>query len=113
MASGVEALRRNEPLDMGFSVFRETEGDQEHYVLADRQTGAKIITVYEPEITGRLLRVVFESTDPKLGAGRAARHIQKYLLTEFLLDRFRGQANEVEYVEANGETGIRLPYEPA
>lgn len=110
IARGIEARRRNEALGMGFNVFRQTDGDQHHYVLADEETGAEILKVQEPQLTGRLLRVVFESNDPKLGSGRAAIHIEKHLLRKFLLDRFGGLADYVDYIEANGETGVRLPY---
>ena len=40
IARGIEALRRNEALGMVFNVFRQTEGVQHHYVLADEETGA-------------------------------------------------------------------------
>lgn len=113
MASGVEALHKQEPLGMGFNVFRQTRGDQEQYVLADEQTGGEVLVVQERELSERLLRVTFESRDPKLGAGRAAVHIEKYLLREFLLDRFRGLASHVDYIESNGATGVRLPYPDA
>lgn len=110
MAAGIEVLRKGESLSLRLKVFRQLEGDEEHYVLADEETGAEILTVQEPVLTNRLLRVTFESRDPKLGAGRAAIHIEKSLLRDFLLNRYRGLADQVDYLEASGATGVRLPY---
>jgi len=110
IAASIEAINRNDELRAGFRVFLNSEGDRTQYVLADEETGAEILTVQEPQLSGRRLRISFESKDPKLGAGRAAAYIETHLLREFLADSFRGLVDDVDYLELNGQTGLRLRY---
>lgn len=109
----IGSLRRladGESVSLGVVVYRVTDGTETNYRLVDEDTSAELLVISEPETIGRTLVIRFESTDPKLGVGRASTLIAKYLLHDFLLDVHRDTVDSVEYFDTKQGASIRLPY---
>jgi len=109
----VESLRKiaaGDRVSLGIVVYRHTEGTETTYRLCDEDTGTELLLVHDPEVSGRILTVRFESSDPKLGVSRASTLIAKHVLHDFLVDRYQGNVDIVEYADAARGDIMRLQY---
>ena len=110
IAETLQTIREGKPVSLGVNVYREDEGSSHRYVLEDAETRLPILWVEEPELQGSSLVVTFETNDPKVTASRGSTLIAKHLLKDFLLDRYRGRAHDVEYCRKDANDTLRLRY---
>jgi hypothetical protein len=84
------------------------DGDRTSYMI-EQLDGREVIEVHSLELKDRGLLVRYEVRNTKMSDAEANVLIIVKILRELLLDRYRGQANRIEFSSARGGNAT-LPY---
>lgn len=92
--------------------YRCDDGPVAYFVVERAADGKDVIHVQDVVLHARKLEVLYEMRDDDHTDADAPDLIAACILSTLLEDRFRGQADSVDYINIKTKTTLTLPYGP-